>query len=76
MSKAHSVSVVITSESDGVVNQEIICKEYAETPEELVYKNFTITDHVIPAVDAAMKKMAEEGGFRPPGGKPPGKPNG
>jgi hypothetical protein len=72
MSKDHSVTVTITSVSGDAVNQEIICKEYAATPEELVYKNFTITDHVIPAVDAAMKKMAEDGGFLP--SQPPGKP--
>lgn len=76
MSKAHSVTVSIVSESDGAVNQEVLLKEYASTPEELTMKNFTISDYVMPAVDAAMKALAEAGGF-PIGvpGKPGGNPN-
>ena len=71
MAKAHSVTVTITSESNGKVNQEYMLKEYAESPEELVWKNFAITDAVTPAIDAAMKALAKEGGFivEPPKGK-------
>ena len=62
MSKNHSVTVSVVSKSGDVVNQEILCIEYASTEDELVEKNFIITDHVVPAVDAAMKEMASKAG--------------
>ena len=59
MSKPFSVTVSIVSESNGSVNQEILLKEYASTEEELVMKNFAISDAVIPALDDTMKKLAD-----------------
>ena len=58
MSKPHSVTVSIISESNGVLNQEILLKEYASTPEELVIKNFAIADVVINALQDGMKVLA------------------
>ena len=61
MSKDYCITVSLTSESNGVLNQEIILREWAATEEELVHKNFVVSDHVVPAVDAAMKALAGEG---------------
>ena len=71
--KNHSVTVSIVSESDGAVNQEILLKEYARSPDELVMKNFAITDALIPALNEAMKSLAaampkgQQGGDEHPG---------
>ena len=59
MSKPYSVTVSIVSVSNGEINQEILLREYATTEEELVMKNFAISDAVIPALDNAMKEMAD-----------------
>jgi hypothetical protein len=56
--KDHSVTVSITSESGGVLNQEVILKEYAGSDAELVYKNHEIADAVIIALNAKMKEMS------------------
>ena len=58
--KLHSVTVSIISESDGELNQEVICKEYAGSPAELVYKNHAIADAVIVAVNDCMKRLSAE----------------
>lgn len=60
MSKPHSVTVSIVSESDGVINQEVICKEYAGSVEELVYKNHALADAVIGAVNECCKRLSGE----------------
>jgi hypothetical protein len=51
--KAHSVTVTITSRSNGSVNQEVAFTEFAGTSDELVLKHFTIADKVVAAVNAA-----------------------
>lgn len=56
--KDHSVTVSIISESGGVLNQEVILKEYAGSDAELVYKNHAIADCVIEALNAKMKEMS------------------
>ena len=56
--KDHSVTVSITSESGGVLNQEVILKEYAGSDAELVYKNHKIADAVIVALNEVMKEMS------------------
>ena len=59
--KPHAVTVTITSESDGVLNQEVICREYASTTDELIAKNHIIADAVAMAVNEAMKEMSGGG---------------
>lgn len=56
--KAHSVTVTITSRSNGSVNQEVAFTEYAGTADELVLKHFTISGHVVGAVNAACAELA------------------
>jgi len=51
MLKEHKVSITISSESFGIVNQSITVTEYAATPEELVYKHQSIGDAVITALN-------------------------
>ena len=58
--KDHSVTVTITSKSGGEVNQVILLEEFASTPEELIKKNFAVTDAVIPALAGAMRALADE----------------
>ena len=65
--KPHCVTVSIVSESDGFTNQEIICKEYAYTSQELVTKNMTIALAVVEAVTASMATLAENQGLELPG---------
>lgn len=60
MSKPYSVTVQIISESNGVVNQEVVLKEYAATEEELVTKNHAIADTVIFALNDLMKQLSAE----------------
>lgn len=64
--KPHSIYVTVTSISEGVENQVLTLDEGAQTPEELVFKCFAVTD----AIDAAMKSLAEAGGFPVKPGKP------
>jgi hypothetical protein len=45
--KAHSCGAVLFSESDGVLNQDIVLREYADTPEELVAKHLTLSKAVV-----------------------------
>lgn len=59
MSKPHSVTVSIVSESDGVVNQEVALKEYAADAEELIMKNHIIADAVVDALQAVTKVMSQ-----------------
>ena len=56
--KNHSVTVTITSSSNGTVNQEVGFTEYAATPEELVAKHFVIAGKVVDAVNAACAELA------------------
>lgn len=65
--KPHYVRIQVQSVSEGVENQLIDLTEGASTPEELVYKCFAVTD----GIDAAMKALAEAGGYLP---NKPGKP--
>ena len=58
--KQHCVTVSIISETDGVLNQEVLCKEYAGSDAELVYKNHAIADAVVVAVNDVMKKLSSE----------------
>ena len=58
MAKAHSVTVTITSTSNGSVNQTVSFEEFASTPEELVQKHFAISAHVVGAVNAACAELA------------------
>jgi hypothetical protein len=58
MEKAHSVTVTITSRSNGSVNQEVAFTEFAGTPEELVEKNFAIAGAVVAAVTGACAELA------------------
>ena len=58
MAKNHSVTVTITSRSDGDVNQEVGFTEYASSAEELVAKHFAISDAVVPAVVRACVELA------------------
>ena len=66
MAKPHSVTVKIVSESEGDVNQEIICREFASTPQELVTKNMTIALAVVEAVTGAMAELASGQGLELP----------
>ena len=59
MSKQHCVTVSITSESGGELNQEVILREYATTVEELVVKNFALADAVVGACLAATRELAK-----------------
>lgn len=56
--KDHCVTVRIESHSGGVLNQEVILKEYAGSDAELVYKNHEIADAVIFALNGKMKEMS------------------
>jgi len=56
--KAHCITVTITSTSGDVVNQTIELREYASTIEELVAKNFAIADAVMESLGDAMKDLA------------------
>lgn len=56
--KAHSVTVTITSRSNGSVNQEVAFTEFAGTADELVAKHFVIADKVVAAVNAACAELA------------------
>ena len=56
--KAHSVTVTITSRSNGAVNQEVRFEEFASSAEELVQKHFAISAHVVGAVNAACAELA------------------
>ena len=68
--KDHSVTVSIVSESGGVINQEVLLKEYAGSDAELVYKNHQIADAVIFALNNKMKEMpAYVGEYVPERGK-------
>lgn len=58
MPKNHSVTVTITSTSNGAVNQTVSFEEFASSPEELVLKHFTISGHVVGAVNAACAELA------------------
>jgi hypothetical protein len=60
--KAHCIEVVCSSMSEVngelVVNQELILREYASTPEELVIKNLAIVESGFPAILEACKGLA------------------
>lgn len=59
MAKQHCVTVSITSESNGVLNQEVILREYAATQEELVAKNIALADAVVGACVDATREFAK-----------------
>lgn len=60
MPKEHSITVTITTESFGEVNQRTLNTEYATTPEEFMAKDFAITEAVIGAMLAAKHKLADD----------------
>lgn len=67
----HHVEVMISSVSkraDGThrINQEIIYREYADTPKDLVTKNFPVAEAVTSALIAVNKKMAQGDGYTAP----------
>ena len=48
--KDHKVTLTLTSSSFGTINCELVNVEYAMTPEELVYKHYTIADAILAAL--------------------------
>lgn len=65
--KNHYFEVVMNSYSDGVLNQEVVVREYAETGAELTAKQIAFTKDVIPAIVAAFDSMSaplQEQGFK------------
>jgi hypothetical protein len=57
--KKHYFEVVMNSYSDGVLNQEVIVREYAKTGEELTVKNMKMARDVIPAVVKSFDEMSQ-----------------
>ena len=58
MSKPHYFEVVMNSYSDGVLNQEVVIREYAATPGELTLKQMTFTKDVMPSIVASFDAMS------------------
>ena len=76
--KPHYFEVCMTSYSEGVLNQEVLVREYAATPEELVSKQMRYTNLAMPAVIGSFETLAQQDGWvtdKPVTGKPGGNPN-
>lgn len=56
--KLHKVEIKILSVSNGKLNSRTTHEEFAETPEELVAKNFVFSDKVVDAVNNAAIELA------------------
>ena len=56
--KAHYVEVTMSSVSNDSLNQELIFREFDDTQEGLVEKNFAVADVVIPGLLAKMRELA------------------
>jgi len=56
--KPHYFEVVMNSYSDGVLNQEVSVREYANTPSELTAKQMTFSKVVIPAIMNAFDSLS------------------
>lgn len=56
--KPHKVEIKILSISNGKLNSRTTHEEFAETPEELVMKNFVFADKVVDAVNNAALELA------------------
>ena len=66
--KPHYYEIVQNSVSqdengDHWLNQEVIFREYASSPEELVMKNMPMMNKVIPVILAGSEEAARAGGF-------------
>jgi len=61
--KPYQVSVLVISESNGVINQEIIGREGAFDEKELVKKHFAIGSAVAEAFRGACYGLAKEAGY-------------
>ena len=56
--KPHHFEIVMNSYSDGALNQEVIVREYANTPGELTLKQMAMTKDVIPKIVESFDKMS------------------
>jgi hypothetical protein len=56
--KPHHFEIVMNSYSDGVLNQEVIVREYANTAGELTVKQMAMTKDVIPIIVESFDKMS------------------
>lgn len=61
--KPHYFEVVMNSFSEGVLNQEVIVREYANTPEELVSKQMRYTNMALPTLVGAFEQLAQQDGY-------------
>jgi hypothetical protein len=57
--KPHHFEIVMNSYSDGVLNQEVIVREYAKTGPQLTLKQMAMTRDVIPAIVASFDAMSK-----------------
>lgn len=60
MSKPHSITVTITTTTDGEVNQRTLNEEFATTVEEFIHKDFVISEEVVAGVLKAKHRLAAE----------------
>ena len=56
--KPHVIKIVMTSESNGVINSRTTHEEFASTPEELVQKNMVIASETVAGVFSAADKLS------------------
>jgi hypothetical protein len=57
--KPHHFEIVMNSYSDGVLNQEVIVREYAKTGAQLTAKQMAMTKDVIPAIVASFDTLSK-----------------
>jgi hypothetical protein len=58
MSKPHYFEIVMNSYSDGVLNQEVVVREYANTGAELTAKQMAFAKVVMPSVLGAFDELS------------------
>ena len=56
--KPHHFEIVMNSYSEGVLNQEVIVREYATTVAELTLKQMAMTKDVIPKIVESFDNMS------------------
>ena len=56
--KPHHFEIVMNSYSEGVLNQEVIVREYATTGAELTLKQMAMTKDVIPKIVESFDNMS------------------
>lgn len=56
--KPHVIKIVMTSESNGVINSRTTHEEFAGSPEELVQKNMVFAADTVAGVFSAVDKLS------------------